>query len=67
MSHTIIFRHTPENEREERVRKMMNRQGKVFRWHSISCACEQCLDADTASYIYGSTMFGNFNMEGLQP
>ena len=40
---------------EDRRRNAWPGTAELFRYHSISCVCEDCLDTDTVFYAYDNT------------
>jgi len=50
---------------DERTRKaLFDHPRATYRWHSVWCACEECLDAD-AVFCYYIAPLSRFDMEGI--
>ena len=43
------------SDREERIRIKLNTPFVTVFWHSISCVCSDCLDADAGIYLFGES------------
>jgi hypothetical protein len=56
-------------ERESTARNLSRDPRVTFRWHSMSCTCNDCLNSDAIVYMYGYPVANNVmirvDMSGL--